>query len=98
MRLQYFSCNLKCRLSENHILPLARWAWPQLPAVGSLTTIPRPAPSLSVSWNPLAQPQGCWWGQWEGGGAKEPSSPSWGMREVLSQMQVTLWHPQPSDG
>lgn len=66
--LQYFSCNLKCRLSENHILPLVSWAWPQLPAVGSLAEIPHPAPSLSGSWNPLAQPRGRRWGEGGKGG------------------------------
>lgn len=39
--LQYFSCNMKCRLSANHILPLVSWSWPRLPAMG-LAEIPPP--------------------------------------------------------
>lgn len=91
---------MKCRLSENHILPLVSWAWPQLPAVGSLAEIPHPAPSLSGSRNPLAQPRGRRRGEGGKGGllflvgqeeGAEPNAGHAAAPTALRELKITMF-------
>lgn len=57
--LQYFSCSLKCRFSENHILPLVSSLGLSSQLWAALLR-PLPGSPLRGSWSSLAQPRDGW--------------------------------------